>query len=98
MNDKTLQEMRNVSRELVEEKDEMARYNEESYLNGGEECAPTIIVSISNHPSYLRDFEVEMLDKATRAIVVDIALKQRKKRIKELTAKLKKLMRESSAD
>lgn len=91
MDDATLEGIRDTSASLVKERDELARYNREGYLNGSE-CEPGITVSISNHPTYLKDFEVRLLDDDLRKIVVKAALRQRNRRIDELEITLETLI------
>lgn len=71
----------------------MARYNEEGYLNNTVGQHPWITVSIGNHLTYLRDFNVRISDKKLRDDVVELALKQLTKRIKQLEEELKKLVK-----
>ena len=93
IDNETLQAIRDTSESLVKERDELARYDSEGYLNGNQND-PWITVSIGNHPTYLRDFKVRLSDINLRGIVTKAALKQTKMRIKELEIKLTNLIKE----
>ena len=80
------------SRALYDTKQELARYEGESYLND-EAMLPWIDVTINNHPTFLHEFKVSIVQPGARKQIKDIMLGAIKHRIKTLEIELDKLLK-----
>lgn len=89
----TIQSIARISGNLSKLKGELERYYEEDYLYDLENHTPWITVKISNHPTYLKDFTVDMNDDDLRDSIVKLTIQQIKKSIKKLEKKLAELLK-----
>ena len=61
--------------------DDLHRYQSEDYLHK-EEHSPRVSIVVGNHPTYLRDVEVFVQNKTTRALIKNELVKAMKRQIK----------------
>ena len=91
-----LDQIATVSGRLLKLREELKRYNTEEYLHETEKKTPWIKVIIDNHPTYLREFTVDMRDDKLRENIVKLAMQQTKMTIKKLEKELNSLLKESN--
>ncbi|MHC1598878.1 MAG: hypothetical protein ACXQT0_04790 [Candidatus Methanofastidiosia archaeon] len=91
-----IEEIASVSKNLLAHKKELARYYKEGYLHETKGHNPWIKIRIANHPTYLRDFTINMSDDDLRDGIVKLAIQQSKMYIKELEKELAELLKKAS--
>ena len=91
---KFLDDINRVSKSLSFLKKELRRYYDEEYLNETKDKHPWISVKIGHHPTYLKDFIVNMKDDDLRNIIVATAIQQIKMTIEKLEKELEELLKQ----
>ena len=85
-----LKELVDVSKALLNWREELERYQTDEYL-----CKETqrawINVSVGNHPTHLRDLTVSITGDKARAKIREIMLAELKAKVRRLEAKLRVL-------
>ena len=83
MTNDTLEQLVRCSRALYDTKNELERYELERYLND-EAMSPWITVVVNNHPTFLAEFKVDIVQDGARKQIRDIMLGAIKHKIKTL--------------